>query len=154
MLGILVFMGYRAGQDMLAQPRTRTHCLGLPSPPRDLIRVCGKPELLQLLETPRFWPKPLNSKNTVRPALKLAATQWEEHATRFQALHACQFLNKAEGPSDSTEVAPIAPRFSLEASLQTVLNRDWNTNLSCTTKDNPSLAGGAWKRGRSRTESG
>lgn len=40
----------------------RTQCLGLPSPPRDLIRICGKPELLQLLETPRFWPKPLNSK--------------------------------------------------------------------------------------------
>lgn len=57
----------------------------------------------------------------VKPALKLAAAQWEQHAMRFQALCACQFLNKAEMPLDSTEVAPIAPHFSLEASLQTVL---------------------------------
>lgn len=67
LLGVPVFLGYRAGQDMLAHPGlwdtavVRTHCLSLCSP-RDLQRVCGKPELLQLLETPQFQPKPLNSK--------------------------------------------------------------------------------------------
>lgn len=67
LLGVSVFLGYRAGQDMLAHPGlqdtavVRTHCRSLCSP-RDPQQVCRQPELLQLLETPQFRPKPLNSK--------------------------------------------------------------------------------------------
>lgn len=61
---------------------------------------------------------------------------------RFQFLNkACQFLNKAEVPLDSTEVTPIAPHFSLEASLQTVLvEQGWEHGFELQCQGQPKLS--------------
>lgn len=58
----------------------------------------------------------------------------------FQAVCACQFLSKAEMPLDSAEVAPIAPHFSLEASLQTVLvEQGWEHGFELQCQGQPKL---------------
>lgn len=100
LLGVSVFVGYRAGQDMLARPRTLGHSSGEDTLPQSALSTMRPTTGLWEARTPAAVGNSMVSakitelKNTVRPALKLAAVQWEQHAMRFQALCACQFLTK------------------------------------------------------------
>lgn len=81
LLGVSVLVGYRAGQDMLAQSRTLGHSNGEDALPRSAFSTMRPAMGVQEARThaavgnSTVLAKTTELKNIVRPALKLAAAQ-------------------------------------------------------------------------------